>query len=83
MYELQPLFDSHKSFYGKAYVEVWNAGLGTQYVLRSYATTVATVKRVSPVDEEPETYEVRVALNQLSARYARIRKNIAAARVNA
>lgn len=67
MYELQPLHDGHKSFYGKAYVEVRNAGNGTQYALRSYATTVATLKRVSPVDEVPETYEVRVALNLLSA----------------
>ena len=67
MYELQPLYDGHKSFYGKAYVEVWNAGSGTQYVLRSYGTTVATLKRVSPVGEVPETYEVRVALNLLSA----------------
>lgn len=67
MYELQPLFDGHKSFYGKAFVEVWNAENGTQYVLKSYATTVATVKRVNPVDEVPETYEVRVALKHLSA----------------
>lgn len=67
MYELQPLYDGHKSFYGKAFVEVWNAGLGTQYALKSYGTTVATVKRVNPVDEVPETYEVRVALNHLSA----------------
>lgn len=67
MYELQPLYDGHKSFYGKAFVEMWNTGNGTQYALRSYATTVATVKRVSPADEVPETYEVRVALNLLSA----------------
>ena len=46
---------------------MWNAGSGTQYALRSYDTTVATVKRVSPADEVPETYEVRVALNLLSA----------------
>ena len=68
MYELQPLFDGHKSFYGKAFVEVWNAGNGTQYVLRSYGTTVATFKRVSPLGEVPESYEVRVALDhRLSA----------------
>ena len=67
MYELQPLYDVHKSFYGKAFVEVWNIGSGTQYALRSYDTTVATLKRVSPAGEVPESYEVRVALDSLSA----------------
>ena len=67
MYELQPLFDAHKSFYGKAFVEVWNIGNGTQYALRSYDTTVATLKRVSPVGEVPENWEIRVAMDRLSA----------------
>ena len=46
-YELQPVYDGHKSFYGKAFVERWNAKNGMRYVLVSYGTTVATVKAVS------------------------------------
>lgn len=42
-FELQPLYDGHQSFYGKAIVERWNTENGTRYVLKSYGTVVATV----------------------------------------
>ena len=66
MYELQPLYDGHKSFYGKAYVERYATSGGTKLVLKSYDTIVAVV---SPVGEDAgtEVYCVEVALKYLSA----------------
>lgn len=65
-FEMQPLYDRHESFYGKAFVERWNTEHGTQYVLKSYGTVVA---RVTPTyaDSEAETYDVEIGLEYLSA----------------
>ena len=66
MFELQALYDARKSFYGKAFVERWDAEHGTQYVLKSYGTVVA---KVTPTyaDNEAETYDVEIGLRYLSA----------------
>lgn len=65
-FEMQPLYDGHQSFYGKALVERWNTENGTRYVLKSYGTVVATVTPTY-ADDEVETYDVEVAMNHLSA----------------
>ena len=62
-FELQPVYDGHKSFYGKAFVERWNTEDGMRYVLMSYGTTVATVKEVSAGD----VVEIRIGMKYLSA----------------
>lgn len=67
MFELQPLYDGRKSFYGKAVVERWTCEKGMIYMLRSYGTTVATVTPASAWGAVPETYEVKVAMGLLSA----------------
>lgn len=66
MFELQPLYDSHQSFHGKAFVERYAASGGTKLVLKSYGTTVAAV---SPVGEDSgaEAYRVGIAMRYLSA----------------
>lgn len=66
-FEMQPMYDGHKSFYGKALIERWNTADGMIYVLRSYGTTVATVTPTSAWGAVPETYEVKVAMGLLSA----------------
>lgn len=66
-YELQALYDSHQSFYGKAFVERWETERGTQWVLKSYDTVVATVTPISAPDADVEAYEVRVGMRYLSA----------------
>lgn len=65
-FEMQPLYDGHKSFYGKALVERWDTENGMRYVLKSYGTEVA---RVTPTyaDDEAETYDVEVGMDHLSA----------------
>lgn len=65
MFELQPLYDGRKSFYGKAFVERWDTKNGTQYVLESYGTVVA---KVTPTyaDDEAEAYDVEIGLKYLS-----------------
>lgn len=65
-FELQPLYDSHKSFYGKAFVERWDTKHGTQLVLKSYGTVVA---KVTPTysDEDITTYAVEIGIGYLSA----------------
>lgn len=65
-FEMQPLYDSHQSFYGKALVERWDTEHGTQLVLKSYGTVVA---KVTPTysDEDVTTYAVEVAMEHLSA----------------
>ena len=67
MFELQPQYDGHKSYYGKAVVERWNTAKGMIYKLKSYGTTVATVTPKSDWGVVPETYEVKVAMGLLSA----------------
>lgn len=42
-YELMPKYDSHKSYYRKAIVEVSEAPDGVSYILLSYNTPVALV----------------------------------------
>ena len=66
-FEMQPLYDSHQSFYGKALVERWDTEHGTQLVLKSYGTEVATVTPVSAPDADTEAYEVRIGMQYLSA----------------
>lgn len=65
-FELQPLYDSHQSFYGKAFVERWDTEHGTQLVLKSYGTVVA---KVTPTysDEDITTYAVEIGMGYLSA----------------
>lgn len=65
-FELQPLYDSHQSFHGKASVERWTTNGGTRLVLKSYDTIVAVI---SPVGEESgtEVYRVEIATRCLSA----------------
>ena len=67
MYELQALYDSHQSFYGKAFVERWGTERGTRWVLKSYGTEVATVTPISAPDANTEAYEVRIGMQYLSA----------------
>ena len=66
MFEMQPLYDGHESFYGKAFVERWSTEHGTRYVLKSYGTVVA---KVTPTyaDDEAETYDIEIGLEYLSA----------------
>lgn len=65
-FELQPLYDRHQSFYGKAFVERWDTEHGTQLVLKSYGTVVA---KVTPTysDEDITTYAVEIGMGHLSA----------------
>lgn len=65
-FELQPLYDSHQSFYGKALVERYATGEGTRLVLKSYGAIAAVV---TPVGEESgtEVYRVEIAMRRLSA----------------
>lgn len=67
MYELQALYDSHQSFYGKAFAERWGTENGTKYVLKSYGTEVATMTPVSAPDADTEAYEIRIGMQYLSA----------------
>lgn len=64
-FELQPLYDRRKSFYGKAFVERWNTEHGTQSALKSYGTVVA---KVTPTyaDDETEAYDVEIGMKYLS-----------------
>lgn len=66
-FELQPLYDSHQSFYGKAFVERYAINEGTKLVLKSYGTEVATVTPTSETDKDTEAYQVEIAMRYLSA----------------
>ena len=66
-FELQPLYDGRKSFYGKAFVERWSVENGMQYVLRSYGTTVCVVKPITSIGTYPAIYDVAVKMDVLSA----------------
>jgi hypothetical protein len=65
-FELQPLYDGHRSFYDKALVERWDTENGMRYVLKSYGTVVA---QVTPTyaDNEAETYDIEISMDHLSA----------------
>ena len=67
MFELTPLYDRRKSFYGKAFVERWNTEYGIQYALKSYGTVVARVTPISAWDTEREVFRVEVGMEYLSA----------------
>lgn len=66
MFELQPLYDGRKSFYGKAFVERYDTENGMQYVLKSYGTVVAKVTPISAWDTEQEVFRVEVDMEYLS-----------------
>lgn len=65
-FELQPLYDSHQSFYGKAFVERYATGGGTRLMLRSYGTVVAVVTPVG-MDGEAEAFRIEISMRYLSA----------------
>ena len=66
-FELQPLYDGRKSFYGKAFVERWDTENGMQLVLKSYGTTVCAVKPITSTGTYPAIYDVTVYMDVLSA----------------
>lgn len=66
-FELQPLYDGRKSFYGKALVERWDTENGTRYVLKSYGTVVAKVTPITSIGTYPAIYDVAVDMDVLSA----------------
>lgn len=66
-FELQPLYDGHQSFYGKAFVERWSTENGTQYVLKSYGTVVAKVTPAITWYDKQEAYRVEIGMEYLSA----------------
>ena len=66
MFELQPLYDGRKSFYGKAFVERWGTENGTQLVLKSYGTEVAKVTPITSIGTYPAIYDVAVNMDVLS-----------------
>lgn len=65
-FELQPLYDSHQSFYGKAFVERYATSGGTKLMLRSYGTVVAVVTPVG-MDGEAEAFRIEISMRYLSA----------------
>ncbi len=67
MFELQPLNDVRKSFYGKAFVERYGTENGMQYVLKSYGTVVARVTPINACDTVQEVFCVEVGMEYLSA----------------
>lgn len=77
-FEMQPLYDSHQSFYGKALVERWNTEHGMKYVLKSYGTEVATVTPVGAPTADTVAYEVRIGMQYLSATTLRFVKEFLA-----
>lgn len=66
-FEMQPLYDSHQSFYGKAFVERWSTGNGTQLVLKSYGTVVAKVTPMGGTSKDTEAYLIEIGMEYLSA----------------
>lgn len=66
-FELQPLYDGHKSFYGKAFVERWTTNGGTKLVLRSYDTIVAVISPAGEEADGTEAHCVEIAMRYLSA----------------
>lgn len=66
-FELQPLYDGRKSFYGKAFVERRGTEDGTQLVLKSYGTVVAKVTPITSTGTYPAICDVAVNMGVLSA----------------
>lgn len=67
MFELQPVYDRHQSFHGKAFVERWSTRNGTQLILRSYGTVVAKVTPMGETGRDAEAYLVEIGMEYLSA----------------
>lgn len=67
MFELQPVYDHHQSFYGKAFVERWSTGSGTQLVLKSYGTVVAKVTPMGETGKDTEACLIEIGMEHLSA----------------
>lgn len=67
MFELQPVYDHHQSFYGKAFVERWSTGNGTQLVLKSYGTVAAKVTPMGETGKDTEAYLIEIGVEHLSA----------------
>lgn len=67
MFQLQPVYDHHQSFYGKAFVERWSTGNGTQLVLKSYGTVVAKVTPMGETGKDTEAYLIEIGMEHLSA----------------
>lgn len=65
-FELQPLYDGHQSFYGKALVERWSTENGTQLVLKSYGTVVAKVTPAIAWNDKQEVFRVEIGMRYLS-----------------
>lgn len=66
-FELQPLYDRHQSFYGKAFVERWSTENGVQLVLKSYGTVAAKVTPVVTRHDGQEVFHVEIGMKHLSA----------------
>lgn len=66
-FEMQPLYDSRQSFYGKALVERWDTECGMKYVLKSYGTVVAVVTPLGEAGEDAVAYRVEIGMGYLSA----------------
>ena len=66
-FELQPLYDTHQSFYGKAFVERYAGAAGTKLVLKSYGTVVATITPSDETDKDTESYRIEIGMRYLSA----------------
>lgn len=66
MFELQPVYDSHQSFYGKAFVERWSTENGTQLVLKSYGTVVAKLTPMGETGKDTEAYLIEISMQYLS-----------------
>lgn len=66
-FEMQPVYDRHQSFYGKAFVERWDTEHGTQLVLKSYGTVVAKVTPMGGAGKDSEAYRIGIGMGYLSA----------------
>lgn len=65
-FELQPLYDGHQSFHGKALVERWSTENGTQLVLKSCGTVVAKVTPAIAWNDEQEVFRVEIDMRYLN-----------------
>lgn len=70
-FEMQPPYDSHQSFYGKALVERWDTEHGMKHVPKSYGTVVAAVTPLGETGEDAEAYRVEIGMGYLSATTSR------------
>lgn len=66
-FELQPLYDHHQSFHGKAFVERWSTENGAQLVLKSYGTVAAKITPAVARHDGQEVFHVEIGMEHLSA----------------